>query len=126
GESPVADVNYVLAGDDQPGRGGRGAVERHEVRPGFLEVEADGRGIDDLDLPYAGLQLGGGGSPGPLQAELHVVGRDRLAVVEAGSPAQLELVHEAVRTLRPRLGQAVADPLAGQGTHQRGVHRRED
>src|SRR4030095_3843326 len=100
GESPVADLNDVLAGDDQPGRGGRGAVERHEVRPGFLEGEADDRGIDDLDRTHADLQLGGAVPPLPLEAELPVVGRDRLAVVEADSPAQLELVHETVRALR--------------------------
>src|SRR5919204_4494366 len=45
-----ADMLDVFLGDDPPGGRGRRAIERHEVRPGLLHMEAHSRRIDNLHL----------------------------------------------------------------------------
>jgi hypothetical protein len=61
-----------------------------------------------------------------LKAELHIVGRERIAVVKLQPFAQLELEHAQVGTGRSRLGQARALQISGQRLHQRIVERVED
>ena len=56
-EPIVPDLGEVLLRDDEPPRGGSRSVERHEVGPRLLQVEADGQGIDDLHQAHMGLQL---------------------------------------------------------------------
>src|SRR5439155_1522016 len=81
----------------------RRAVERHEVGPRLLEAEANALGIDDLDRGHPGLERGGAATLVALERELHVVGGQRLAVVEPQALAQHELVAEPVLRDRPRL-----------------------
>src|SRR5438093_3404455 len=107
-ESVVADLRHVLLGDDDPGARGRRSVERHEVRPGRVQAKAHGERIDDLHLFDAGLELLGARPLVALEAELHVLRSDGVAVVELEPAAELELVHEPVGALRPRLRQARA------------------
>src|SRR2546422_2282939 len=58
-----------------------------------------------------------------LEAEFHVLGGDGVAVVKLEAAAQLELVHEPVRALRPRLRQTVAHLLPRHRADQRIVER---
>ena len=88
-------------------------------------MEAHGQGIDDLHLLHAGLELPGSGPLVALEAELHVLRGDGITVVEREPAAQLELVHLAVRALRPGLGQARPHLLPRQRAHQRIVDRVE-
>ena len=69
-------------------------------------MEAHRQGIDDLDLAHVRLDLLGSRSPIALVAELDVLARDGIAVVEFEIAPQLELIHEPVGALRPRLGEA--------------------
>src|SRR5438093_4966186 len=88
-------------------------------------MEADGQGIDDLDLLDARLQRLGPGPLVALEAELHVLGGDRVAVVELEPAAELELVDPPVRAFLPRLRQARAHLLPRQRAKQRIVDRIE-
>src|SRR5262245_11352585 len=87
----------VLLGDDPRGaRLGR-AEEGHEVRPGLLEAEADAVLIDDLDGRHARLHERRPGALVAVEGELHVLGRDRIAVVKLDARPQDELVDQPVR-----------------------------
>src|SRR5256885_16709124 len=55
-------------------------------------MEAHGQGIDDLDLLDARLQRLGPGPLVALEAKLHVLGGDRVAVGELGPAAELGLL----------------------------------
>ena len=83
-------------------------------------------GVDDLDGLDPLVQDLGRDAPVAGEAELHVLGRERIAVVEPEPLSQLELVHEPVRTLFPRLGQARAHVVAGQRLDQRVVQGIEE
>jgi hypothetical protein len=61
-----------------------------------------------------------------VEAPLHVVGGERIAVVEVETLSQLELVHEPVRALLPGLRQARRHVVAGQRFDQRVVQRIEE
>src|SRR4029078_12196551 len=50
-ETVVADLLQVLLRDDDAGGGCRGAVKRHEIGPGRLQMEAYDPRIDDLHIP---------------------------------------------------------------------------
>ena len=122
-EAVLADLLDVLLGHDPGGAGGEGAVEGHEVGPRLVQVEAHARGADDLHVLHLLVeQL----APGAREAELDVLGRERLAVVELDSLAQLELVRALVGADRPRLGQARRVVVAGHRLHHRVVQRIED
>src|SRR5207247_3852469 len=60
-----------------------------------------------------------------LEAKLHVLGGDRVAVVELEPAAELELVDPPVRAFLPRLRQARAHLLPRQRAKQRIVDRIE-
>ena len=105
-EAVLTDLLDVGPGHDPGGTGGRRAIERHEVRPRLLQVEAHAAGIDDLDLAHALLEDLHPRALVPLEGELHVRGGDRLAVVELRALAQDELVGEPVLRLGERLRQA--------------------
>ena len=124
-ETVVPDLRQVFLGDDDPGAGGRRPVERHEVRPRGIQPEAHGERIDDLDRAHASLELLGAGAFVALEAELHVLGGEGIAVVELEPAAQLELVHEPVRALRPRFGKARAHLLVRERARERVVDRVE-
>ncbi len=111
--------------DDAGGRGGR-PVEGHEIRPGLLENEADRQRIDRLHLAHPSVELLGACALVALEAPLDVVGRQRVAVVELESLAELELVDEPVGTFRPRLGQAGSHLLPRERADQRVVDGVED
>ena len=125
-EAVVADLGHVFLRDDEA-RGRRGgAVEGHEVRPRLGETEAHGQWVDDLDGANVSLQLLRASALVALEAELHVLGGQRVAVVELEVAAQLELVHESVGALGPGLGQTRRHlALARQGPDQRVVEREQ-
>ena len=86
-----------------------------------MEDEADAMRVDDVySLDPIVQQLRRGASI-TQKAELHVLRREGVAVVEFQPLAQLELVHEPVRALLPRLGQAGRRVVAGQRFDQRVV-----
>src|SRR5205085_6587333 len=125
-EAVVADLLEVLFGHD-PRRAGRaGAVERHEVGPRLLELEAEPTGIDDLHLLYALLEQGRLRAPVALERELHVLGGDGIAVVKPRPLAQHELPRAAVPGYAPRLGEAGGVEVAGHRLDERVVERVED
>src|SRR5207245_3580469 len=125
-ESVVTDAGGVLLRHDDPRRRGGGPVEGHEIRPRLFEHESHHERIHDIYLTDAQSQFLGPGALVSLEAELHVFARDVVAVVELESPAQLELIDEAVWTLRPRLRHTVAHLLSRQRAHQRVVKRIQD
>jgi hypothetical protein len=84
-------------------------------------VEADTVAVDDADL--ADLLLEDLGALGPVEAELHILGGERIAVVEPEPLAQLELVGLLIGADRPGLGQAGREMVAGHRLHQRVVQR---
>ena len=124
-EALLADLLDVLLGHDPGGAGGRRGIERQEVRPGRVQHEAHAVRVDDLHRLHPLVQELGRGAPVALEAELHVLGREGIAVVEPEALAQLELVHEPVRALLPGLGQARRHVVAGQRLDQRVVQRIE-
>src|SRR5207245_10519160 len=91
-------------------------------------TEPDGQRMHDLHLPDARLKLFGSCTFIALEAELHILGRGGITVVELEPAAQLELVREAVRALAPRLGQTRAHLLVRLRAYERVVHpvRRAD
>ena len=100
------------------------AIERHEVGPGLVQLEAHAVRIDDRDLPHLVVQ--DLRSLGAMEAELHVLGGERIAVVELEPLTQLELVDALIRAHRPGFGQARRHEIAGHGFHERVVDRVED
>ena len=94
-EAFVADLLEVLPGHDPTGSGG-GRIERHEVWPRPFEADADTPRVRRLHHRHVLLERLVGYAPVSLEGELHVVGRDRIAVVEPDASAQHELVHEPV------------------------------
>ena len=125
-EAVVADLLEVLLGHDPAGAGGEASVIGHEIGPGLLETEAHPGRIGDLHDRDFLFQQPCRGAPIPLERELHVVGDDRIAVVEPGALAKDELVHEAVLRHAPGFGQARSHGVAGHRLHQRVVQSVED
>jgi hypothetical protein len=80
--------------------------------------------VDDDDL--ARLLLEDLRALGPPEAELHVLGGERVAVVELQPLPELELVGALVRAHRPRLGQAGRQVVARHRLHERVVHGVHD
>src|SRR5262245_64927165 len=95
-EAFVTDLREVLLGDDDAGPAGGRPVERHEIRPWLVEPEAHRERIDGLHRADARLQLLGRRALVALEAELHVLAGDGIAVVELEPPSELELVSEPV------------------------------
>jgi len=120
-EAVDPDLLHVLLRRDPGGGRRERAVERHEVRPRLVQDEADAVGIDDHDLLH--LVLKALGALGAVERELHVLGGERIAVVELQPLAQLELVDALVGTHRPRLRQARRLVIARHRLHERVVHR---
>ena len=125
-EAVVTDLFDVGLGHDPAGAGGRGAVERHEVRPRLLQHEAHAPGIDDLHLAHAVLEEPEARALVALERELDVGRRHRLAVVELHALPDDELIGEAVFGRRPRLGQARGVDPGRHRLHQRVVQRVEN
>ena len=123
-EAVVADLLDVLLRHDPARAAHEGAVERHEVGPRLVQVKAHAIGIDDDHLPHLVVQ--DLRALGAVEAELHVLGGEGVAVVELQALAQLELVDALIRAHRPRLGQARGHEVAGHGLHERVVDRVED
>src|SRR5690242_3812447 len=92
-------------------------------RPRLLENESHRERIHDFNLSDTLIQFLRASAFVPLKAELHVLRRDGVAVVKLEPTAQLELVGDAIRALRPRLRQTVAHLLSRQRAHERIVER---
>ena len=99
------------------------AEEGHEIGPRLVQVEAHDARIDDLDLLDVFVQDLRGGAVVALEAELDVLGGQRVAVVEFQVRAQLEFIDQAVLALAPGFGEARTHLLSGIGTHQRVMDR---
>jgi hypothetical protein len=102
-EPVVAHALHVLLGHHPARPRHERAVEVHEVEPGVVQVESDPVRIHDDDL--ADLVVEDLRSLGAVEAELHVLGGERIAVVETQSLPQLELVDAPVGAHGPGLGQ---------------------
>ncbi len=81
-----------------------------------MQHEAHRVGIDDLDfldllVEFRPLRA--------LEAELYVLGGERVAVMEFQVFAQLEFVREVIRALRPGFREARRHGIAGHRFHQR-------
>ena len=100
-EAVLADFLEVFLGDDPGGAGGGAGVEHQEVRPRLVEHEADPVRIGDLDRLHPIVQELRRRAFVTHEAELHVLGGERIAVVEFEPLAQLELPGEPVRALLP-------------------------
>ena len=124
-EALVAHLLHVLARHD-PARAGGVGVEGQEVGPGLLQADAHPPRIGGLHAGHALLQRLDRGAAVALQRELHVVRRDRVAVVEERALAEHELVHEPVLRDRPGFGQPRRPRLPGHGLHQSVVQGVED
>src|SRR5207237_9297254 len=121
----VTHLVYVLLRHD-PGRAGGGrSKERHEVRPRLLEPEPDAMRIHHLDPRHARLERRGRRAFVALERELHVVGRERVAVVEPDALSQDELVAQSVGRDAPGLGEASGLGFARQRLHEAVVDRTE-
>jgi hypothetical protein len=125
-ESSLADLLDVLLGDDPRRPGGRCGVEHEEVRPGLVQRESHAVRVDDIHRLHPVVQQLGRGAAVSLEAELHVVGREGVAVVKLEPLAQLEVVGEPVGALAPGLGQARRHVVAGQRLDERVVERVEE
>jgi hypothetical protein len=53
-----------------------------------------------------------------IEAEFHILGGERVAVMKGDPPAQPELIRQTVFTRAPGLGQAGGLRIAGHGLHQ--------
>ena len=116
----------VLPGHDPSGAGDEGAVESREIRPRLLEDEAHAIGRGRLDLLHRVLENLRSPAAVALEGELHVVGGDRISVMELGALPQGELGAERVLGHGPRLGQARGRPAPGHGLEQPVVERVEE
>jgi len=84
--------------------------------------------VERLDRGDARLHHVVRGAAVALEGELHILGGDRLAVVELGAVAQREIVDQRVLGSRPGFREAGPHRLAGHRLHQRvmqGVHHHE-
>ena len=118
-EAVIAHPLDVLLRHDPARAADQRPVEGHEVGPRLVQVEAHPVGIDDRHLPD--LVVEDLRSLGPLEAEPHVLGGERVAVVELQALAELELVDALIRAHRPRLGEAGRHQVAGHGFDERVV-----
>src|SRR6266487_5039807 len=100
-EAVEAHLLDILLRHDPARPRGKGSVIGHEVRKGLVQVEAHSIGAGDLDL--LDLVLEDPGSLGAKEAELHVLGGERIAVVELEPLPELEVVDALVRADRPGL-----------------------
>src|SRR5262249_27482952 len=110
---------------DNPGGGGGGPVERHEIGPRLLQVKAHDPGIDDLDLLDVLLQNTRAGALVPLEAELDILRRHRVAVVKLEARAQTELVSISDPAFFSRSGEARTHLLPGIAADERIMYRIE-
>ena len=118
-EALIAHPLDILLRHDPARAAHQRSVEGHEVGPRIVQVEAHPVGIDDRHLPD--LVVEDLRSLGPVEAEPHVLGGERVAIVEFQSLAELEFIDALVRTHRPRLGEAGGHQVAGHGLDQRVV-----
>ena len=119
-EAVGADLLEVVLGGDPAGGARQRAVERHEVRPRLMQHELHLVRVDDHDLLHLFLEL----RPlRALEAELHVLGGERVAVVEFHALAQGEFVDEPILAHRPGFREAVRHEVSGHRLYQRVVQR---
>src|SRR6266849_8606551 len=124
-EAVIAHSLNVLLRHHPPGTRRHRAIEGHEIRPGLFEVEAHPQGIDDLDRLDFLPEERGALPVVAVEAKFHILGGERVTVVEGDPLAQLELVRQAVFTLAPGLGQAGSPLIPRHRFHQRVVYRVE-
>src|SRR5262249_6369623 len=98
-EALEAHLLDVLLGNDPGSPSRERSVEGHEIGEWLDQVESYTIGTDDRDV--SDLLLEDPGSLGPLEAELHVLGGEGIAVVKLQAVAQLELVDALVCAHRP-------------------------
>src|SRR5262245_6929054 len=80
-EGFIADFLDIFSGDNPAGaRRGR-AVERHKIRPGLMQAKAHVMGVDNLHGLYPFFQVPGTSTRVALEAELHILGSEGVAIV---------------------------------------------
>ena len=122
-EAVVADLLDIVLRHDPAGGADQRSVIGHEIRPRLLQDELHRVRIDDLDLLHL---FADQRRLRALEAEFHVLGGERVAVMELDALAQLEFVGELVRALGPRFRQARRHRVARHRLHQRVVQRVQD
>ena len=122
-EAVGTDLLEIFLRHDPARAADEAAVVAHEIGPRLVQREAHARRRDDGDFFHLVVQQL---ALGAREGELHVVGRERIAVVELEVLAQLELVVAPVGAERPRLGQARRGQVSGHRLHERVVQRVED
>ena len=125
-EAVLADFLHVFLRHDPSATGRHGSVEREEIGPGLLQPEPDVTGIDGQHLAHLVLEDLRARAAVALERELHVLGRDRLAVMELRALADDEVVREPVLRRRPRLGEAWRERTRRHRLHHRVVQCPED
>src|SRR5262245_47564997 len=76
-------------------------------------------GIDDLNGLHLLVQQLGRGALVTEEAELHIFGGERRAIVEGQALTELELIDQSIRALCPRLRQAGRHIIPGERFEQR-------
>ncbi len=122
----LADLFDVLLGHDPRRARGARSVERHEVGPRLGQVEAHAARIDHLHLADPRLEERRRRAAVAPERKLHILGRDRITVVESRSLAQHEFPDATVLRHAPRLGERGRVESARHWLHQRVVQRVHD
>src|SRR5262249_60514015 len=122
----AADLLYVaLRKDPTCPRGGRRVIGQ-EIWPGLVQRKADELWSDDRDRLDLLSELGRARPLVPLIAELDVLRRERVPVVERHACPEHEVIRQAVLALTPAGGQARGHRTTRHGFDQRIVNRVEE
>src|SRR3989454_8682312 len=117
-EAVVADLLEILLRYDPSSTRRHRGIKRHEIGPGLLQVEAHQVGIDCLDLLDFFLEELCTLTAVAFEAKLHILGSERVAVVESDPLAQLELICQAILALAPGFSQTGRHRVARHGFDQ--------
>jgi hypothetical protein len=120
------DLLQVGFRDHHASGGGSRAIERQEVWPGGVEMEADRSRIDELNAFHLGVEFPRPGTLVAHEAKVHIVGGAGHPIVKLQSGPERELVEKSIGALVPRLGQGWPQACTRDGPHQGIVEGIED
>ena len=121
-EPVLAHLLHVFFRHDPGGTGGT-RIEGEEIRPWLLQFEADVLRIRRLHRVHALLHQTMPGAAIALERKFHIVGGDRLAIVEQRALAQHEVVAEPVLGRGPGFRETRRRVLPGHRLHHGIVQR---
>src|SRR4051794_13018850 len=118
-EAVRTDFLEIVFRDNPGGSTGERGVDADEVRPWFMQHEADLVRVNNHDLLHLFMQL----HPlGPLEAEYDVFGSEWIAIVKLHALAQREFVNTLVLALRPGFREARSHVISRHRLYQRIMH----